>query len=91
MVGDGVAKSPWAVNFAKSIDGADYCIGLGVVRERVLQAQNHGHAGDGRIDGQEDIVEDDEGEEGAGFGDPPWLVAMLAVIPVEVCDGDGVY
>lgn len=33
---------------------------------------------------------DDESKEWAGLGDPPWLVSMLPIVPVEVCDGDGV-
>jgi hypothetical protein len=35
-------------------------------------------------------MEDDKGVEGAGFGDPPWLVAVLAVVPVDVGHGNEV-
>jgi hypothetical protein len=90
VVGDGVAQSSGTVNLAEGVDGADNGVGLAVVGERVLEAADHGHAGDGRVDGKEDIVEDDKGVEGAGFGDPPRLVAVLAVVPVDVGDGDEV-
>lgn len=90
MVRDGVTEASRAVDLAESVDGADHGIGLGVVRERVLQAANHGDAGNGRVDGQEDVVEDDKGEEGTRLGDPPGLVAMLAIVPVDVGDGDEV-
>lgn len=36
-------------------------------------------------------MEDDKGEEGSRLGDPPRLVPMLAIVPIEVRDGDGVH
>ena len=90
MVCDGVAKSAWTVDFAQSVDGSYNGIGLAVVGERTLQASDHGHESDGRINGQEDVVEDDEGEEGARLGNPPRLVPMLAIVPIDVGDCDGV-
>lgn len=89
-VGDGVAQAAGAVDLAEGVDGADNGVGLAVVGERVLEAADHGHARHGRVDGEEDIVEDDKGVEGAGFGDPPRLVAVLAVVPVDVRHGDEV-
>lgn len=88
--GNGVAKSAGAVDLAEGVDGANDGVGLAVVGEGVLEAADHGDAGDGRVDGQEDVVEDDKREEGSGFGDPPRLVSMLAVVPVDVGDGDKV-
>lgn len=90
VVGDGVAQSPGTVDLAEGVDGADNGVGLAVVRERMLEAADHGHAGNGRVDSQEDIVEDDKGVEWAGFGNPPRLVTVLAVVPVDVGDGDKV-
>lgn len=56
----------------------------------MLQREDHGHTGDGRVDSQEDIVGDDEGKERARLRDPPGLVPVLAVIPVEVGDNDSI-
>ena len=89
-VGNGVAQTAGTVNLAESVNGADDGIGLAVVGKRVLQAADHGHASDGRVDGQEDVVEDDKGVEGPGLCNPPRLVAMLAVVPVDVGDGNEV-
>ena len=90
VVGDSIAESAWAVDLAERVDGANDGIGLTVVGKRVLQSADHGHAGDSRVDGQENIVEDDEGEEWARLCDLPGLVSVLAVVPVEVGDGDSV-
>lgn len=89
-VGDGIAETAGSVDLTKGVDGANDGIGLAVVRERVLQAADHGHAGDGRVDCQEDIMSDDESEEGARLCDAPWLVPMLTIVPVEVGDGSEV-
>jgi hypothetical protein len=91
MVGNRVAESSRAVDLAESVNRAHNGVGLAVMRKRVLQAADHGHAGDGGIDSQEDVVEDDEGVERARLCDPPRLVPMLAVVPVDVGDGDEVY
>lgn len=90
VVRDCIAEPARAMNLAERIDGADDGIGIAVVGERVLQAADHGDAGNGGVDGEEDIVEDDKGVEGARFGDSPGLVTMLAVVPVDVGDGDEV-
>ena len=90
VVGDGVAQPAWAVDLAERVDGAYDGVGVGVVGERVLEGEDHGHARDGRVDGEEDIVGDDKGEERARLGDAPRLVLVLAVVPVQVRDDDGV-
>ena len=90
VVGDSVAESAGTVDLAKCVNGTDNGVGLAVVGERVLEAADHGDASNGRVDSQEDIVEDDKGVEWAGFGDPPRLVTVLAVVPVDIGDGDEV-
>jgi hypothetical protein len=91
VVRDSIAEPTGPIDLAKRVDGADDRVGVAVVRERRLQRADHGHAGDGRVDSQEDIVEDDKGEEGSRLGNPPRLVRVLAVVPIEVRDGDGVH
>jgi hypothetical protein len=90
IVRDGVAEATRAVDLAESVDGAYNRIRVAVVREGVLQSAHHGHAGDGRVDGQEDIVEDDKGKEGSRLRNPPRRVSVLAVVPVQVRHGNGV-
>lgn len=46
----------------------------------------HGSEGDSRVDGQEDIVEDDEELERASRTDPPWLPASASVKLVDQGD-----
>jgi hypothetical protein len=90
VVGDRVAESSRAVDLAERVNGADDGIGVAVVREGALQCAHHGDARDGRIHCEEDIVEDDEGEEGARLRDAPGPVSVLAIVPIEVGDDDGV-
>jgi hypothetical protein len=91
IVRDGVAEAARAVDLAERVDGAHDRVGVAVVREGVLQCEHHGHAGDGRVHGQEDIVKDDEGKERTRLGDAPRLVLVLAVVPVQVRHHDGVH
>lgn len=72
---------------AQGVDGSDNGIGLGVVGDGMLERADHGPAGDSRVDGEEDVVQDDEDVEGTRLADPPGLVAMLAVVCVEQGDG----
>lgn len=50
----------------------------------------HGEACNARVYCQEDIVCNDKCLEPAVAGNPPRLVAMLTIVPIEVGDGDGV-
>ena len=82
---NGVTETSGSLDLAERIDGANDGVGLPPVGERSLQAVKHGHAGDGGVDGEKDIVCNDECLEPPVAGDPPWLVStMLAVVPVEV-------
>lgn len=51
---------------------------------------NHGIECPGRVDGKEDVVKDDKGEEGAGLADRPGLLAAGEVEAGEGLDSDGV-
>jgi len=90
VVSDGVPEASWAVDLAQRINGTHDCVRLAVVRKRVLQASNHGHTGDGRVDGQEHVVEDDKSVKRPRLRDSPGLVAVLAVVPVDKGNGDEV-
>jgi len=72
---------------AQGVDGSDNGVGLGVVGDGMLERADHGPTGYGRVDGEEDVVQDDEDVEGTRLADPPRLVAMLAVVCVEQGDG----
>ncbi len=78
------------MDFAKGVNRRYNDIWVAVVRERNLQAPDHSHASDGRVECQKDVMEDDKGEERARLRDPPCLVSMLAIVPVDISDRDGV-
>lgn len=90
-----VAESARSIHLAEGIHGADKGVALRVVREGGFQSAEHGVTGDGRVDGQKDVVENDKGLERARLADRPGLVAMVAVVLVQeqnarcVDGGDG--
>lgn len=55
-----------------------------------MDGAEHGVEGDARVDGQEDVVQNDEELEGSRRADPPWLVSSAAVICVDQEDGDNI-
>ena len=90
VVGDRVAEASRSLDLAEGVDSTNKGIGLPPVGEGRLQAVEHGEAGKSGVYCEEDIVRNDERLEPAVARDPPRLVAMLAVVPVEVGDGRGV-
>lgn len=91
VVGDGIAQSARPMHLAEGINGSDESVRFGVMGNGMLERADHGPAGDGRVYGQQDIVEDDKGEEGASLADPPGLIPMLPVVGVEEGDCGRVY
>ena len=90
VVCDSITKASWTLDLAERVNSANKRIGLSPVGERCFQAVEHGHAGDCRVDSEKYVVGDNKCLEPAVAGNPPWLVAMLAVVPVEVGDRNGV-
>ena len=91
VVRHSVTKPPRSMHLAQGIDGTNNRVLVRVVGERVLQAAEHGHAGDGGVDGQKHIVQDDKGIEDARLADAPRLVLVPPVVPVYEKDGGRVY
>lgn len=60
------------------------------VDETPLHDANHAPEGPGRVDGKEDVVQDDEDEEGACFADAPGLLVARLVVLVEQLGRDGI-
>jgi len=75
------------MHLAERIDGTGDSVGLGIMGYSVLESANHGDTGDGRVDGEEDVVKNDEGIKGAGFAESPGLVSMTAIVFVQENDG----
>jgi hypothetical protein len=95
VVGGRIAESSRAVDLAQRVDGAYYGVALGIVGKCVLQGAHHGNAGDEGVDGQKDIMSNDEGAEGASLADCPGLVSAASIVGVQRDDrcsvhgGDG--
>ena len=85
--GHSIAQAARTMHFAERINSSSNSIGLSIVRDGVFESANHGHTGHGRVYGEKDVVEDDEGAESARLADSPGLVAMTAVILVEEDNG----
>jgi hypothetical protein len=90
IIGDCVTKASWTLDLTERIDSAHNGVRFPPIREGGLQTEKHGVAGEARVDSKEDVMGDDEGLEPAVAGNPPRLVAMLAVVPVEIGDRCGV-
>lgn len=78
------------MQLAQRVDDADEAVSTVDGGDGAREALVHADEGPGGVDGQEDVVEDDEPAEGGGLGDGPWLVAARGVDLVEGDDGDGV-
>lgn len=89
-VRDSVLRARGTVQFTQRVHDADDAVGAIDGGNGAREALVHPHEGPGGVDGQEDVVEDDEPAEGGGLGDGPWLVAARGVDLVEGYDGDGV-
>lgn len=90
IVDGSVAESPGPVDLAETVD--DGCRGgsHGLVWPGEPEGADHAEKGPERVDGEEDIVEDDEEPEGAGLADGPGTVVSAAVEAVDVGDCAGV-
>jgi hypothetical protein len=54
------------------------------------KSTNHANKGQGREDGEEDVVGQDKVVEGAGFADAPWPVSSLTIESVQEYGSRGV-
>lgn len=90
VVGSGVTKTSGSVDLAHRV--GDTCKAIWVVKARpgVPEGSEHGDEGSEAVDGECDIVQDDEGLEEGLASDPPRLVVTLAVHGVEGEDGEDV-
>ncbi|KAH6606657.1 hypothetical protein Trco_005810 [Trichoderma cornu-damae] len=90
VVVDGVAQAARPVEAAEAIGGGRDAAGAEGADEAPPHDAHHAPEGPGRVDGQEDVVQDDEGEEGARLADAPGLPAARLVVLVEQLCRDGI-
>lgn len=90
VVVDGVSEARAAVQTAEAVNGARPAVRARRAGDAATHAAEHGPKGPGRVDAEEDIVEDDKGEEGPRLADGPGLLVAALVVDVEALDGDGV-
>lgn len=87
---DRVSEAGGAVKTADAVSGGGRAAGAKGVGDAAAEATEHAPKGPGRVDGEEDVVEDDKDLEGGRLANGPGLLAAGAVEAVEQLDGDGV-
>ena len=90
VVVDGVSNARLAVKAAEAVDSAGHAVRAHGAVDAPAHATEHAPEGPGGVDSEEDVVEDNEDEEGAGLADSPWLLAVGEVVLGEKLGGDGV-
>lgn len=78
------------MHFTEGVDGTNETTRTIQARPCDMEPTSHGKTGHGRVDGEEDVMEDHKGKEGLGLADGPGLVAMLAIVGIDGGDGRGV-
>lgn len=89
-----VTKPSRPMHLAERVDYVYYAVRVVSAGEGVFHGPDHGDKRDCRVQGEEDIVEDDERVERTRLADGPWLVAAPAIVRVEeghCCRVDGRY
>lgn len=86
-----IAQTARTVHFAEGVYRSNYCVALSIVWDSTLQGQNHGNTGDGRVNGQEDVVEYNKRKEYASLANRPRLIVSPPIVPVQEEDGRRVY
>lgn len=79
IVRDGVAKSRWSMELAKRVHNTNDSLRSRWRWDSSLKPLPHAYKGPSRVNGEEDVVKDDDPVEGACLGDGPWLVAARGV------------
>lgn len=86
----GVAEAGRTVDAADRVDEASNARGAERAHDGATKSVKHAPPGPGRVDGQEDIVENDENAEEEGLADSPRLLAVRFVVGVQKLSGNGV-
>ena len=79
IVCDGVAKSRWTMELAKAVNDPNDSLRSRRRWDSSLKPLPHADERPSRVDGKENVVQDDDPVEGAGLGDGPGLVAARGV------------
>lgn len=90
VVLDRVGKARWAVELANRVNNANESVWARWAWDGGLECLPHANKGPCRVDGEEDVVEDDNPVEPASLGESPRLVTAGGVDLVHCDGGDGV-
>lgn len=90
IVVDSVTKATRTVDLAQRVGNTSQASAVVKTRPSGVDSAAHGIEGDTGVDSQEDIVQDDEELESAGFADGPWLVFLASVVCVDQEDSDDI-
>lgn len=85
-----VGHTGFTVEMAESVGRGSDAVRAKGVRETPLQTVEHAPAGPGGVDGEEDIVENDEVAEYPRLADSPGLLVVGEVVAIGQLDSDGV-
>lgn len=85
-----VAQSRSTVDTTQAINSGSDAARAGRAADTALHSTKHTPESPSGVNGEEDVVEDNESLEGSGLADGPWLLVARAVVAVEQLDGDGV-
>lgn len=90
VVRDIVAEASSAMELAERVHGASPAVGAGRADDTAAEDLEGTVPGPGRVDGEEDVVGDDKGAEGAGLADGPGPLVGRLVVEVESLGRDGI-
>ena len=90
IVQRGIAVTPGPIDLAQGVRDPGQAVGITAIRPRVAEGPEHGGEGPGGVDGEEDIVQDDEELEHAGLAEGVGLVGATFVDAIDEDDGEGV-
>ena len=86
--GDGISETARAVDLAQRVGHTGQAVGIVKAGPDAVHCPGHGDEGHARVDGQEDVVDNDKSLEGAGFRYPPWLIYVTPVVGIDQGDRD---
>lgn len=79
IICDGVAKSRWSIELAKAVNHTNDSLRSRWRWDSSLKPLPHADECPSRVNGEENVVKNDDPVEGAGLGDGPWLVTARGV------------
>jgi len=81
--GDGVTQTARTVYLAERVGHTGQSVGVVEAGPDTIRSPRQGSKGDGRVEGQEDVVQHDKDLEGASLCNPPRFVSIANIVRVD--------